>query len=73
MADIDVVKKGSRTWLWIVIALAVVLILWWVMSRPANGTRTTQSVPRATQPAHTAATLVPAGAPATTRSGSLFV
>ena len=33
MADIDVVKKGSSTWLWIVIALVVLaLILWFVMS-----------------------------------------
>jgi bacteriorhodopsin len=33
MADIDVVKKGSSTWLWIVIALVVLaLILWYMMS-----------------------------------------
>ena len=33
MADIDVVKKGSSSWLWIVIALVVLaLILWFVMS-----------------------------------------
>lgn len=33
MADIDVVKKGSSTWLWIVIALVVLaLILWFMMS-----------------------------------------
>ena len=32
MADIDVVKKGSSSWLWIVIALVVLaLILWFVM------------------------------------------
>lgn len=33
MADIDVVKKGSGSWLWIVIALVVLaLILWFMMS-----------------------------------------
>ena len=32
MADIDVVKKGSSSWLWIVIALVVLaIILWFVM------------------------------------------
>ena len=33
MADIDVVKKGSRAWLWIVIALVILLALWFVMGR----------------------------------------
>jgi hypothetical protein len=33
MADIDVVKKGSRTWLWLLIALAIVLMLWFLMGR----------------------------------------
>ena len=55
MADIDVVKKGSRTWLWIVVALAIVLIAWWFMSRPAGGHRTTQVVPQGTHPAYATA------------------
>jgi ABC-type uncharacterized transport system permease subunit len=33
MADIDVVKKRSRTWLWIVLAIAVVLAIWFLMTR----------------------------------------
>ena len=32
MADIDVVKKSSHTWLWIVIAIAIVLALWFMMA-----------------------------------------
>ena len=38
MADIDVVKKGSTSWLWIVIALIVLaLIMWFVMGRGPVG------------------------------------
>lgn len=34
MADIDVVKKSSNSWLWILIALVVLaLVLWFVMGR----------------------------------------
>jgi len=32
MADIDVVKKGSHTWLWILLAIVIALILWFVLS-----------------------------------------
>jgi hypothetical protein len=32
MADIDVVKKGSHTWLWIMLAIVIALILWFVLS-----------------------------------------
>jgi len=43
MADIDVVKKGSNTWLWIVLVLAAVaLILWFAVARnhaPQTGFR----------------------------------
>ena len=40
MQEIDVVKKGSSAWVWIVIALAVVaLVLWMMMS----GDRTPQT------------------------------
>lgn len=31
MADIDVVKKGSRMWLWILLAVAFLIILWMVI------------------------------------------
>jgi len=36
MADIDVVKKSSHTWLWILLALVVVLALWFLMSRQSG-------------------------------------
>jgi len=32
MADIDVVKKGSNTWLWILLAVVIALVLWFVLS-----------------------------------------
>ena len=32
MADIDVVKKGSRTWIWIVMLLVLALIVWFLMA-----------------------------------------
>jgi hypothetical protein len=32
MADIDVVKKGSRTWLWVVLLLVLALIIWFMMA-----------------------------------------
>ena len=39
MADIDVVKKSSHTWLWVVIAIAVVLALWFMMAGRGNEQR----------------------------------
>jgi hypothetical protein len=39
MADIDVVKKSSHTWLWIVIAIAIVLALWFMMAGGSNEPR----------------------------------
>lgn len=41
MADIDVVKKGSSLWLWIILAIVIALALWFMMSgggSTANGT-----------------------------------
>jgi hypothetical protein len=32
MIDIDVVKKGSRTWLWILMLVMLALIFWFVMT-----------------------------------------
>jgi hypothetical protein len=32
MTDIDVVKKGSRAWLWVVIALGALLLLWFFLA-----------------------------------------
>jgi len=43
MADIDVVKKGTNVWLWIVLAIIVALVLWFMMGRrgdTANANRT---------------------------------
>ena len=36
MADIDVVKKGSRAWLWVVMLLVLAIVAWFLMagSRP---------------------------------------
>jgi hypothetical protein len=31
MADIDVVKRGSRTWLWILMIVIVALIAWFML------------------------------------------
>jgi hypothetical protein len=40
MANIDVVKKGSHLWLWIMLAVVIVLVLWFVLRsssrRPAQ-------------------------------------
>jgi len=48
MQEIDVVKKGSMAWLWIVIALAAVAILLWVMlGGDARTTTTGQILDRA--------------------------
>jgi hypothetical protein len=33
MADIDVVKKSSRTWLWVIIALAIVIAALFLLGR----------------------------------------
>jgi hypothetical protein len=31
MADIDVVKKGSRTWVWVLMLVVLAVILWMVL------------------------------------------
>jgi hypothetical protein len=36
MADIDVVKKPSRTWLWVLMAIIAALVLWFVVM-PTRG------------------------------------
>jgi len=33
MADIDVVKKGSHTWLWIIIILVILLAVFFLFAR----------------------------------------
>jgi hypothetical protein len=32
MADIDVVKKGSRAWVWVLLAILLVLFLWFLFA-----------------------------------------
>jgi hypothetical protein len=32
MADIDVVKKGSRVWLWVLMLVVLALVLWFAMA-----------------------------------------
>jgi hypothetical protein len=40
MADIDVVpKRGTKTWLWILIALAVLIVLWFVFAGSGSPAR----------------------------------
>jgi len=41
MADIDVVKKSSRAWIWWIVALVVALLLIWMLMMGAD-TGTTQ-------------------------------
>jgi len=41
MADIDVVKKSSRAWIWWILALVVALVLIWMLMMGAD-TGTTQ-------------------------------
>lgn len=36
MADIDVVKKSSHTWLWIAIALLIVIALFFLFGRGSD-------------------------------------
>jgi hypothetical protein len=38
MADIDIVRKPSRTWLWILLALIVLAAIAFVLLRPADPT-----------------------------------
>jgi hypothetical protein len=32
MTEIDVVKKGSRTWLWVLMIIALALVLWFMFA-----------------------------------------
>jgi hypothetical protein len=53
MADIDVVKKSSNTWIWLVLALVVVaLFIWFAMSRgdaPQTGSSRISPIPAAAE------------------------
>ena len=40
MADIDVVKKGSNLWLWIILAIVIGLALWFMMAGSGDGAAT---------------------------------
>jgi hypothetical protein len=42
MADIDVVKKGSRAWVWVVLLIVLALILWFVFGMGTTPTTTGQ-------------------------------
>jgi bacteriorhodopsin len=53
MADIDVVKKGSRAWLWVVMAIVLAIVLWLILAN-ASGPRTQTSIDGG-QPHHAAA------------------
>jgi hypothetical protein len=60
MADIDVVKKGSRAWLWVLIVLAALVLLWFLMANDGGTTvqQTGQRIMEGGQP-QLAAVLVP--------------
>jgi hypothetical protein len=32
MTEIDVVKKGSRTWLWVLMIIALAIVLWFMFA-----------------------------------------
>ena len=53
MADIDVVKKGSRAWLWVLMLIVLALVLWFIMAN-AGGQRPQGSIDGG-QPHHAAA------------------
>ena len=40
MAEIDVVKKGSRAWLWITLVVLAVIIIWFMMARSGTNPQT---------------------------------
>lgn len=57
MADIDVVpKRRTNTWVWIVLAIVVIAVLFWMFGSRARSTAARTSVPPAV-----AAVLSPAG------------
>lgn len=59
MADIDVVKKGSRAWVWILLVLAALVLLWFLMMPDGGSTiqQTGWKIMEGGQP-HLAAVLV---------------
>ena len=48
MADIDVVKKGTSVWIWILLAVVLAVVLWFVLGM--NRTETTTGQLHGTQP-----------------------
>jgi len=44
MADIDVVKKSSNAWIWIIAAIAVIVVLFVMFGRGASTTHQTGSL-----------------------------
>jgi hypothetical protein len=53
MADIDVVKKGSRAWVWVLLAILLALVLWFVFA--GMGTQQIGSMEQGGQPLYAAA------------------
>lgn len=41
MADIDVVKKSSHTWVWVIAAIAVIMMLFMLFGRRGNNNGST--------------------------------
>jgi len=57
MADIDVVKKGSRAWIWILLAILVAVFLWFILA--GTGTQQTGSIEQGGRPLDAAALHTP--------------
>jgi hypothetical protein len=53
MADIDVVKKSSHLWLWILLAVVIAVILWYFLSNTGGAPAQTGILERFMQPALT--------------------
>jgi hypothetical protein len=57
MADIDVVKKGSRAWIWVLLAILLALFLWFMLA--GTGTQQTASTEQGGRPLYAAALHAP--------------
>jgi hypothetical protein len=59
MANIDVVKKGSHLWLWIMLAVVIALVLWFVLGKSSRGPAQSGSIERTVPPVQLVSTYQP--------------